>query len=87
MLQKDLNNIKAWATIWKMEFNVAKCKILHLGRLNSGFTYSMGDTELAETTEERHLGVLVDNELHFGKHTKERVNKANRMLGMIKIGF
>ena len=87
VLQKDLNNIKAWATIWKMEFNVAKCKIMHLGRLNPGFTYSMGDTELAETTEERDLGVLVDNELHFGKHIKEIVNKANRMLGMIRIGF
>ena len=86
-LQGDLNNIKAWANKWKMEFNVDKCKIMHLGRLNPGHKYTMGNTELTETTEEKDLGVLVDNELHFGKHIKGIVNKANRMLGMIKIGF
>ena len=70
-----------------MEFNVDKCKIMHLGRLNPGHKYTMGNAELTETTEEKDLGVLVDNELHFGKHIKGIVNKANRMLGMIKIGF
>ena len=87
VLQRDLNNIKAWATRWKMEFNVDKCKIMHLGRLNPGHTYTMGDTELSETTEEKDLGVLVDNKLQFDKHIKGIVNKANRMLGMIRIGF
>ena len=87
VLQRDLNSIKEWATKWKMEFNIDKCKIMHLGRLNPGHTYTMGDTELTETTEEKDLGVLVDNELHFDKHIKGIVNKANRMLGMIRIGF
>ena len=86
-LQGDLSNIKAWANKWKMEFNVDKCKIMHLGRLNPGHKYTMGNAELTVTTEEKDLGVLVDNELHFGKHIKGIVNKANRMLGMIKIGF
>ena len=64
-----------------MGFNMDKCKIMHLGRLNPGHTYTMGDTEL--TAEEKDLGVLVDNELHFDKHIKGIVNKANRMLGMV----
>ena len=34
MLQKDLNTITKWAETWKMEFNVDKCKIMHLGNQN-----------------------------------------------------
>jgi len=44
ILQKDLDNIAKWADKWKMEFNVGKCKIMHLGRSNPGYSYSMGGT-------------------------------------------
>ena len=87
VLQRDLNNIKTWAEKWKMEFNVDKCKIMHLGRLNPGNTYTMDGANLSVTKEERDLGVLVDDRLQFDKHIRGIVNKANRMLGMIKIGF
>ena len=30
---------------------------------------------------------MIDNELEFDKHIKEIVNKANRMVGLIRIGF
>ena len=86
-LQKDLDNIKEWATKWKMEFNVSKCKIMHLGKDNPNNVYTMGGIALTETTEERDLGVLVDDKLIFDKHIREIVNKANRMLGMIRRGF
>ena len=42
VLQRDLENIKMWADKWKMEFNVDKCKVMHLGRLNQCQEYSMG---------------------------------------------
>ena len=87
LLQKDLINIKEWASKWKMEFNVDKCKIMHLGTTNPGYSYSMGEQNLAITTDERDLGVLVDDKLVFDKHIIGIVNKANRMLGMIRRGF
>ena len=86
-LQRDLDNIKDWAIKWKMEFNVSKCKIMHLGKDNPNNVYTMGGSVLTETTEERDLGVLVDDKLIFDKHIREIVNKANRMLGMIRRGF
>ena len=43
----------------------------------------MGGVQLAETTHERDLGVIVDDSLEFDKHIKEIVNKANRMLGLL----
>ena len=87
VLQRDLDCIREWADKWKMEFNVGKCKIMHLGKSNPKHTYTMGGVDLEKTTEERDLGVLVDDRLEFDKHIKGVVNRANRMLGMIRIGF
>ncbi|CAL4130423.1 unnamed protein product, partial [Meganyctiphanes norvegica] len=56
-------------------------------RTNPKNSYNMGVNNLTETTEEKDLGVLIDNKLKFEKHIKGIVNKANRMLWMIKIGF
>ena len=70
-----------------MEFNVDKCKIMHLWKKNPRHTYNMGGSNLTVTTEERDLEVLIDDQLDFDKHISGIVNKANRMLGMIKIGF
>ena len=86
-LQRDLASTKEWADTWKMEFNVDKCKIMHLGRLNPRHTYIMGGVDLTTTTEEKDLGVLIDDKLEFGKHISEIVKKANRRIGLIKKGF
>ena len=87
VLQKDLDNIDEWANKWKMEFNVSKCKIMHLGNSNPGHTYTMGGANLTATTEEKDLGVIFDDRLEFDKHIRGMVNRANRILGMIKAGF
>ncbi|CAL4228700.1 unnamed protein product, partial [Meganyctiphanes norvegica] len=86
-LQNDLDTIGEWAERWKMEFNVDKCKVMHIGRTNPKHNYTMGESILTETALEKDLGVLIDNELEFDKHIKGIVNKANRMLWMIRIGF
>ena len=87
ILQSDLNNIEEWARKWRMEFNVDKCKVMHLGSSNPGHTYNMGGANLTVTTEEKDLGVIFDDRLEFDKHIRGMVNRANRMLGMIKTGF
>ena len=86
-LQKDLQELDKWAVKWKMSFNVNKCKIMHLGHDNPKHEYSLNGTKLAETCEEKDLGVLVDNQLNFTKHIKGIVGKANRIIGLIKISF
>ena len=86
-LQNDLHELQNWATKWKMSFNVAKCKIMHIGYGNAKNEYSLNGQVLAETTEERDLGVLIDNELKFSRHIRGIVAKANRMIGLIKICF
>ena len=42
---------------------------------------------LQPTEEEKDLGVLVDKELKFSKHIETQVNKANRIVGLIRRSF
>ena len=86
-LQRDLIKVQEWAEKWKMEFNIGKCKIMHIGRKNPKNVYDMGGTELETTNAERDLGVTIDDQLDLGKHIRSIVAKANRMLGLIKISF
>ena len=86
-LQRDLTKVQEWAKKWKMEFNVDKCKIMHIGNKNPKHVYGMGGTELESTKAEKDLGVTIDDQLDLGKHIRNIVAKANRVLGLIKISF
>ena len=79
-LAKDLDNLENWARLWQMRFNVGKCKVLHLGSRNPRYDYNMGDLILEAATEEKDLGVIIDEKLKFDKHTEAQVNKANKVL-------
>ena len=70
-----------------MRFNVGKCKVLHLGRKNPRYEYNMGDRTLETATEENDLGVIIDEKLKFDKHTEAQVNKANKVLGLLRRSF
>ena len=69
-----------------MIFNVGKCKELHLGSRNPRYDYNkiMGDLILEAATEEKDLGVIIDEKLKFDKHTEVQVNKANKVIGLLR---
>ena len=65
---------------------------MHLGRNNPKHVYNMRDNDgayqhLEETEVEKDLGVYVDNILSFHQHVNTAVNKATRVLGVIKRTF
>ena len=39
ILQEGLDNIVNWSKLWGMEFNVLKCKVMHVGKTNPQFEY------------------------------------------------
>ena len=92
-LQDDLENVIDWAEKWQMKFNADKCHIVHLGSNNPNFPYYMRNEErtemiaLTKSTVEKDLGVQVDDELTFSKHIECQVNKANRLVGLIRRSF
>ena len=72
-----------------MHFNTGKCKALHIGRSNPEHMYEIENSRgermtLKKTILEKDLGVNVDNKLKFSSHTEIQVNKANRILHLIK---
>ena len=44
--QEEINNLYKWAQDWAMEFNIEKCKVMHVGRSNPGYKYNMNGFRL-----------------------------------------
>ena len=45
-LQDDLTRLSEWSKLWKLPFNIGKCKSLHNGRSNNRTIYKMDNQEL-----------------------------------------
>ena len=54
---------------------------------NSSQSYTYTFHNLTQVTEEKDLGVIVDENLNFNQHIDEKINKANQMLGIIRWTF
>ena len=76
VLQSCLNSLVDWASTWCMEFNVAKCKVLHAGRENKEFNYSMKGLSLVEISQERDIGELINKNLKPSSQCAEAARRA-----------
>jgi hypothetical protein len=54
------NQLSFWKERWGMAFNVNNCKVMHVGRGNQGYKYTMEGQLLQETECERDTGVNID---------------------------
>jgi hypothetical protein len=54
-LQSALDKLCMWSEKWGMQFNVAKCKVMHFGRNNPRFEYVMLGQRLEEVDSERDI--------------------------------
>ncbi len=55
-LQEALDKLCHWADRWGMEFNVSKCKVMHMGHSNQKHDYYMNGQQLEKSEEERDIG-------------------------------
>jgi len=66
-LQEGLNILQEWAHTRQMQFNIHKCKVMHVGVSHSGlkrvYEYSMGNQKLKYCDTERDLKVVVSRDL------------------------
>lgn len=92
VIQEDLDTLGEWSKDWLLEFSVPKCKAMQIGNIKFPHTYSMTDKhgqvkDLPNVQEEKDLGITFQSNLKFNKHVSQIVNRANRLLGMIKRTF
>ena len=83
-----------WARTWLMRFNIAKCKVMHVGRgeNKSSHVYTMTDDDgtvrpLETTQLERDLGVLVSGDLKLGAQCRSVAAKAKWKFSALKQSF
>ena len=87
IMQQHLNNLFSWSQEWGMLFNLEKCKIMHTGRNNPGYSYTMGGTTLKTAEEEKDIGVVVHNSLKPSRQCHEAARRANQALNQISKSF
>jgi len=87
VMQEAISKLCDWATTWSMKFNVSKCKVMHLGKKNPNFQYTMEGKQMITTEEERDVGVLIHRSLKPSKQCAQAATKANQVLGQISRAF
>ena len=81
--QAGLNALIGWSEEWQMMFNVAKCKVIHAGARNMGYSYTMGGRELEEVDFEKDVGVIIQKNLRPSLQCARAAKKANSVLGQL----
>jgi hypothetical protein len=83
-MQEALNTLWGWSQKWNMQFNLEKCKVMHIGRNNPEYEYHMNGTKLNTTDEEKDIGVWITKNLkpaavpegcNTGKSSTKSANK------------
>ena len=84
VLQQDLQRLVDWSNRWLMEFNAAKCTVIHVGRNNQRYEYVMGEQKLSAVDEERDLGIMITADMKSSVNCQVACSRAQRILGMLK---
>ena len=92
-LNQDLYSVKNWATQWKMSFNPDPNKqateVLFsrkLNRVNHPPLY-FNSALVSSSSNKKHLGLILDKKLSFRVHLNEKIQKANKGIGLITIRY
>ena len=86
-LQKDLTKLDQWSKDWLLKFNPQKCKCMTFGKDNKKFEYKLQNQRLQKVTEEKDIGVIIDDQLSFESHISAKINTATSMFGLIRRSF
>ena len=87
-LNHNLNKISKWPFQWKM-FNPDPSKqaikiCLSHKRDNKNFlSLMLNNTKVKLATSQKHLGLILDSKRDFNEHIDSKMNKCNKIIGII----
>ena len=82
-IQSDLNKLKKWTCVNLMKFNKATCKVLHMASGNPKHKYRLGSKWIDSMSEEKNLGVLVNEKINMSWQYALAAQQTNCTLGCI----
>ncbi|KAK4311959.1 hypothetical protein Pmani_016590 [Petrolisthes manimaculis] len=86
-LQEDLDELRRWTEKWLLSFHPDKSRYMRLGRTTvEDQEYSL-QNPIQRSDQEKDIGVVIDDTLTFSDHLAEKINKANRIVGLMRRTF
>ncbi len=86
-LQEGLTELQKWSKRWMSEFHPDKNRYMRVGRSSAEEqSYTMCNT-IMKTIGEKDIGVVLDDRRSFLDHMAEKINKANKIVGLIRRTF
>ena len=82
----------SWSSTWLLKFHPDECKVLTIGYLDKieqprVYLYEQESIVLEHVSEQKDLGIYIDEKLRFDFHLQDKINKANSLLGLIRRTF
>ena len=84
LIQKDLDTLGEWSNKNQMPFNINKCKIMHIGKNNIKWNYTLLNHKITSTSEEKDLGVYISENFKPSLNCSIASKSASKITGMIK---
>ena len=80
-MQQDLDNIALWCYENVMSLNASKCNHLTLAK---SCRYSISNEALTVVTQQKDLGIIMEDSLKWSSHIAQKCQKAMTVLMMLK---
>ena len=89
-LNKDLEAISKWAFQWNMLFNPDPVKqeleVCFSHKRDKGVypPLQFNNNDVRPANSQKHLGIVLDSRLDFNEYVKNKINKCNKSIGIMK---
>ena len=86
VINAELSKVVEWLNINKLSLNKAKSKYMIFHVLNKGIhslTLNIDNTNIEKVDEFNFLGLILDSNLNWKKHTEKISNKCAKMIGIL----
>ena len=87
-LQRDLNRLAEWSSIWNLHFNEEKCSVIRFNRKRSSTStickYSINNKPVSSNDSHMDLGIIMSANLQWRPHYELVISRSYKKLGLLR---
>ena len=80
----DQNLYEKCVVLWLLSFHMDKCKYMRIRKTSIEDQSNQMEKQLKKITCEKDVGVIINDKLSCADHLAEKINKANKVVGLIR---